>query len=89
MLSRIACDSTVLAAGQAYECLATLEGTSTLAQQALVGIKALNRDELRNLSVYFNRVCSHHAHTEANQGSWRLHTSAQASALRRGLCLLC
>ena len=41
---------------QAYECLATLEGTSTLAQQALVGIQTLNRDELRNLSVYFDRV---------------------------------
>ena len=41
---------------QAYECLATLEGTSTLAQQALVGIQTLNHDELRNLSVYFDRV---------------------------------
>lgn len=46
----------VLCLVQAYECLATLEGTSTLAQQALVGMKTLNRDELRNLSVYFDRV---------------------------------
>lgn len=46
-------------AAQAYECLANLEGTSTLAQQALVGIKALNREELRNLSVYFDRVSPH------------------------------
>ena len=58
MLPCSACDGAVEAVVQAYECLATLEGTSTLAQQALVGIKALNRDELRNLSVYFNRVHS-------------------------------
>ena len=43
MLPCSACDGAVEAVVQAYECLATLEGTSTLAQQALVGIKALNR----------------------------------------------
>lgn len=41
---------------QAYQCLAALEGTATLAQNTLDGIEALNQQELRKLSLYFDRV---------------------------------
>ena len=51
--------STVL---QAYETLAILEGTSSLAQQALLaggltGGAKLKQQDTHNLSVYFNKVC--------------------------------
>lgn len=41
---------------QAYQCLAALEGTATLAQNTLDGIEALDQQELRKLSLYFDRV---------------------------------
>ena len=40
---------------QAYQCLAALEGTATLAQNTLDGIEALNQQELRKLSLYFGQ----------------------------------
>lgn len=47
---------------QAYETLAILEGTSSLAQQALLaggltGGAKLKQQDTHNLSVYFNKVC--------------------------------
>lgn len=41
---------------QAYECLAILEGTSSMAQQALENNAKLKRDDTRNISAYFNKV---------------------------------
>ncbi|BDA50552.1 Exocyst complex component 3 [Coccomyxa sp. Obi] len=41
---------------QAYECLAILEGTSSMAQQALESNAKLKRDDSRNISAYFNKV---------------------------------
>jgi hypothetical protein len=43
---------------QAYECLAILEGTSSMAQQALEKNVKLKRDDTRNISAYFNKVCT-------------------------------
>ena len=43
---------------QAYECLAILEGTSSMAQQALENNAKLKRDDTRNISAYFNKVCA-------------------------------
>lgn len=43
-------------AAQAYECLAILEGTSSMAQQALESNAKLKRDDSRNISAYFNKV---------------------------------
>lgn len=55
---------------QAYQCLAALEGTATLAQNTLDGIEALNQQELRKLSLYFDRVrrLLQHLHWH-----WQLH----------------
>ena len=47
---------TDLTAAQAYECLAILEGTSSMAQQALESNAKLKRDDSRNISAYFNKV---------------------------------
>ncbi len=41
---------------QAYQCLAALEGTATLAQNTMDGISALDQQELRKLSLYFDRA---------------------------------
>ena len=41
---------------QAYQFLAALEGTATLAQRTLDGIDALDQQELRKLGLYFDRV---------------------------------
>ena len=43
---------------QAYESLAILEGTSSLAQQALQGSAKLRLEDTHNLNAYFNKVCS-------------------------------
>lgn len=41
---------------QAYESLAILEGTSSLAQQALQGSAKLKLEDTHNLNTYFNKV---------------------------------
>ncbi len=46
----------IFVAVQAYECLAILEGTSSMAQQALESNAKLKRDDSRNISAYFNKV---------------------------------
>ena len=58
---------------QAYQCLAALEGTATLAQNTLDGIEALNQQELRKLSLYFDRVRRPPRHLHVV--SWRQHTA--------------
>ena len=43
---------------QAYESLAILEATSTMAQRALESNSKLKGNDSRNISAYFNKVSS-------------------------------
>ena len=47
---------------QAYESLAILEATSTMAQRALESNSKLKGNDSRNISAYFNKVCLRQSH---------------------------
>lgn len=48
---------------QAYESLAILEATSTMAQRALESNSKLKGNDSRNISAYFNKVGSLHTYS--------------------------
>ena len=60
-MSVMACDTlqgslSVAVGVQAYESLAILEATSTMAQRALESNSKLKGNDSRNISAYFNKV---------------------------------
>ena len=56
LLDKVATSSDVWVFQQAFESLAILEGTSSMAQRALQSNAKLRFEDSRNLSTYFNKV---------------------------------